>query len=100
MGQPTVLITGPANLSPYPYSSTAPVRIEMIEKEMAKFEKPPISRKSCCPYPRLARYASSDSCWSCMRAREKVASNRAQDSRQFLPPRRRGASRRAGQEVE
>jgi len=24
------------------------VRIEMTENEMAKFEKPPISRKSCC----------------------------------------------------
>src|SRR5690348_1433322 len=48
IGQPTVLMTGPANLSPEPYSSTAPVRMEMIEKEMAKLENPPISRNSCC----------------------------------------------------
>src|SRR5712691_8055553 len=47
-GHPTELTTGPANFSPYPYSSTAPVRMEMMEKETAKFENPPISRKSCC----------------------------------------------------
>src|SRR5690242_7610987 len=47
-GQPTEFTIGPANFSPYPYNSTAPVRIEMIENETAKFENPPISRKSCC----------------------------------------------------
>src|SRR5712671_3842690 len=45
--QPIEFTTGPASFSPYPNSSTAPVRMEMMEKEMAKFEKPPISRKSC-----------------------------------------------------
>src|SRR5262249_19005738 len=47
-GQPMELATGPANLRPYPNSSTAPVRMEMMEKETAKLENPPISRKSCC----------------------------------------------------
>ncbi|HWS71309.1 MAG TPA: hypothetical protein VN605_04315 [Thermoanaerobaculia bacterium] len=60
IGQPTEFTTGPANLRPYPYSSTAPVRIEMMEKEMAKFENPPISRNSCCAYPSRARSAASE----------------------------------------
>jgi hypothetical protein len=47
MGHPIVLIIGPANFSPYPYKRTAPVSIEIIENEIAKFENPPISRKSC-----------------------------------------------------
>src|SRR5512132_3592909 len=50
---------GPASLSPWPYSRTAPVRTEMIVNEMAKLENPPISRKSCCAYPRRARSRSS-----------------------------------------
>src|SRR3954447_9678225 len=48
IGQPIEFAAGPANFSPYPYSSTAPVNMEMMEKETAKFAKPPISRRSCC----------------------------------------------------
>src|SRR5215212_3305338 len=33
----------------------------MIEKETAKFEKPPIVRKSCCAYPRRSRSRASSS---------------------------------------
>src|SRR4029079_1561853 len=59
IGQPTVLMTGPGRLRPDPKSRTAPARAEMIVNEMAKFENPPISRKSCCAYPRRARSRSS-----------------------------------------
>ena len=31
----------------------------MIENETAKLEKPPISRKSCCAYPRRSRSRTS-----------------------------------------
>jgi hypothetical protein len=46
-GQPTEFTIGPASFSPWPKRRMAPVRTEMIENEMAKLEKPPISRKSC-----------------------------------------------------
>lgn len=45
-GQPTVLLMmGPANFRPYPKRRMTPVRTEMTENEMAKFENPPISRE-------------------------------------------------------
>ena len=47
-GHPTEFTIGPAYFSPYPKRRTAPVRMEMMEKETAKLEKPPICRKSCC----------------------------------------------------
>src|SRR5437016_5251644 len=47
-GQPNAISAGPPIVSPCPYRVTAPVRIEMIENEIAKFEKPPIVRKSSC----------------------------------------------------
>ena len=45
-GQPSVISSGPPISSPYPYRVTAPVRIEMMENEIAKLEKPPMLRKS------------------------------------------------------
>ena len=42
------MTTGPPAFKPTPYSVTAPVRMEMIENEMAKLEKPPMSRNNCC----------------------------------------------------
>src|SRR5262245_10312044 len=45
-GQPKAISAGPPIVSPWPYSVTAPVSIEMIENEIAKLEKPPIVRKS------------------------------------------------------
>ena len=47
-GQPKAISAGPPITSPCSKSVTAPVRIEMIENEMAKFENPPIVRKSSC----------------------------------------------------
>src|SRR5262245_10950634 len=47
-GQPKAISAGPPIFNPWPYSVTAPVRIEMIENEMAKFENPPIVRNSSC----------------------------------------------------
>ena len=47
-GQPNAISAGPPIRSPCPYSVTAPVRIEMIENEMAKLENPPMVRKSSC----------------------------------------------------
>ena len=44
-GHPTELMIGPANFNPYPNRRIAPVRMEMIEKEIAK-EK--ARRKNCC----------------------------------------------------
>ena len=45
-GQPNAISAGPPIISPCEYSVTAPVRIEMIENEIAKFEKPPMVRNS------------------------------------------------------
>ena len=45
-GQPNAISAGPPITSPCEYNVTAPVRIEMIENEMAKFENPPIVRNS------------------------------------------------------
>src|SRR5947207_12941396 len=45
-GQPNAISAGPPIVSPCEYSVTAPVRIEMIENEMAKFENPPIVRNN------------------------------------------------------
>src|SRR5262245_26806660 len=50
-GQPRDISRGPPISKPYPNSVTAPVRIEMMENEMAKFENPPISRINSWAYP-------------------------------------------------
>ena len=41
---PQTTATGPPSLKPMKYDVRQPARIEMIVNEMAKFEKPPISR--------------------------------------------------------
>src|SRR5262245_54580883 len=64
-GQPKAISAGPPIFSPCPYSVTAPVRIEMIENEMAKLEKPPIVRKSSCAYPSLLNSCSSTRASGC-----------------------------------
>jgi len=43
-GQPIEPATGPAEKRPAPKSVSAPDRIEMMVKEIAKFENPPIAR--------------------------------------------------------
>src|SRR6476659_1862632 len=47
-GHPKVISAGPPITSPCEYRVTAPVRIEMIENEIAKLEKPPMVRNSSC----------------------------------------------------
>src|SRR3954469_9724732 len=47
-GHPNAISAGPPMISPWEYSVTAPVSTEMIENEIAKFEKPPIVRNSSC----------------------------------------------------
>jgi hypothetical protein len=46
--QPQVNATGPPLLKAMEYDVRQPARTEMIVKEMAKFENPPISRTSTC----------------------------------------------------
>ncbi len=50
---------GPPLLKPAPKLVKQPARIEMIENEMAKLEKPDQDRFSSCLYPSLARCFSS-----------------------------------------
>ena len=47
-GQPQPLMPGSPYSSPQVERITAPVKIEMIEKEIAKFENPLIARGSSC----------------------------------------------------
>ena len=58
-GQPNAISAGPPIVSPCPYSVTAPVKIEIIENDMAKFEKPPIERNSSWAYPSAPSSCSS-----------------------------------------
>src|SRR6476661_4063324 len=50
---------GPPLLKPAPKLVKQPARIEMIENEIAKFEKPDQERFRSCLYPSLARCFSS-----------------------------------------
>src|SRR3954454_5133419 len=50
---------GPPLLKPAPKVVKQPARIEMIENEMAKFEKPDQERCSSCLYPSSASRRSS-----------------------------------------
>ena len=50
---------GPPLLKPAPKLVKQPARIEMIENEIAKFEKPDQDRFRSCEYPSLARCFSS-----------------------------------------
>ena len=59
IGQPHEIAIGPPLLKPWPKVVKQPARIEMIENEMAKLEKPDQVRFSSCLYPSLARCFSS-----------------------------------------
>ena len=59
IGHPHEMATGPPSLKPWPNVVKQPARIEMIENEIAKLEKPDQVRLSSCLYPSLARSASS-----------------------------------------
>src|SRR4051812_47476131 len=59
IGQPQAMAAGPPLFQPAKKVVKQPARIEMIEKEIAKFEKPDQERCSSCLYPSSARRASS-----------------------------------------
>src|ERR1700686_4966259 len=59
MGQPQAMAAGPPPFHPPEKGVKQPARIEMIEKEMAKFENPDQDRFSSCLYPSSARSSSS-----------------------------------------
>ena len=59
IGQDHEIEIGPPLAMPAPYVVRHPARIEMIENEIAKFEKPDHVRLSSCEYPSLARCFSS-----------------------------------------
>ncbi len=48
MGQPQAMAAGPPPFQPLEKVVKQPARMEMIEKEMAKFEKPDHDRWSSC----------------------------------------------------
>src|SRR6476619_810798 len=89
-GQPQEIAIGPPLFQACPNVVKQPARMEMIENEMAKFEKPDHERSSSWEYPSLASCCSSgDSCFSVMcapmpgrtgaaRGRLKVASGRVE----------------------
>src|SRR6478735_5801442 len=58
-GQPQAIAAGPPLFQPRPNEVKQPARMEMIEKEMAKFEKPDQERLSSCLYPSDAKCFSS-----------------------------------------
>src|SRR6201992_3773930 len=60
-GQPQGTAAGPPLFQPTPKVVKQPARMEMIENEMAKFEKPDHDRLSSCLYPSSARRCSSAS---------------------------------------
>ncbi len=59
IGQPQEIATGPPLFHAWPNVVKQPARMEMIENEMAKFEKLDHERPSSCLYPSLARCFSS-----------------------------------------
>src|SRR5450631_4309497 len=59
MGQPQAMAAGPPPFHPLENVVKHPARIEMIENEMAKLEKPDQDRLSSCLYPSSARSSSS-----------------------------------------
>src|SRR5579859_5884592 len=63
IGQPHAMAAGPPPFQPAKNVVKQPARIEMIENEIAKFEKPDQLRFSSCLYPSSAsRFSSSSSC--------------------------------------
>src|SRR6188472_2887355 len=65
IGQDQEIEIGPPLLKPAPKLVKQPARIEMIEKEMAKLEKPDQERFRSCEYPSFARCFSSSERCSC-----------------------------------
>src|SRR4051794_16701479 len=61
IGQPIAIAAGPPLFQPAKNVVKQPARIEMIENEIAKFEKPDQERFSSCLYPSSARRFSSAS---------------------------------------
>ncbi len=59
IGQDHEMEIGPPLLKPAPKFVKHPARIEMIENEMAKLEKPDHERLRSCAYPSFARCFSS-----------------------------------------
>ena len=59
IGQDHETEIGPPLLKPAPKFVKQPARIEMIEKEIAKFENPDQDRLRSCLYPSFARCFSS-----------------------------------------
>ena len=58
-GQPIAIAAGPPLFQPTANVVKQPARIEMIENEMAKLEKPDHVRLSSCLYPSSASRCSS-----------------------------------------
>src|SRR5262245_18497776 len=58
-GQPQAIAAGPPLFQPRPNEVKQPARIEMIENEMAKLEKPEHDRCNSCTWTSLARCCSS-----------------------------------------
>src|SRR6476659_5461463 len=63
IGQPQEIATGPPLFQACPKVVKQPARMEMIENEIAKFEKLDQLRLSSCEYPSLARCCSSALRW-------------------------------------
>src|SRR5580693_7203539 len=59
IGQPKAIAAGPPLFQPRPKLVKQPARIEMIENEMAKLEKPDHDRFNSCLYPSSASRCSS-----------------------------------------
>src|SRR5690242_2853940 len=62
IGQPQEMAIGPPFIHAWPNVVKQPDRIEMMENEMAKLEKPLQPRCSSCLYPSSASRFSSASC--------------------------------------
>ena len=62
-GQPNAIATGPPLFQACPNVVKHPVKIEMIENEIAKLENPDHDRLSSCLYPSAANlFSSSEVC--------------------------------------
>src|SRR5450631_3862416 len=63
IGQPIEMAIGPPLFHACPKVVKQPARMEMMENEMAKFEKPDQLRFSSCLYPSSASLRSSSLSW-------------------------------------
>src|SRR5450755_2814971 len=63
IGHPHEMAIGPPLFHAWPNVVKQPARMEIIENEMAKFEKPDQLRLSSCLYPSSARRRSSSLRW-------------------------------------